>query len=116
MAILFYPVFHVQAPQTQAEWRIDRLAVPAGYKGVLLKCRNMKCKQEMGVDPEWRKVINNKRGRFPPAVINEVVTVGSNPQLCQPYENIMSTGFYSDASQQVPAHRTRDIRQGINRK
>ena len=74
----------------------------------------MKCKQEMGVDPKWRKVLNYKSGRFPPAVINEVVTVGSNPQLCQPYEDIMSIGVYSDAPQQVPAPRTRDIRQGID--
>lgn len=116
MAILFYPVFHVQSPKAQTERGIDRLAVPAGNKGVLLKCRNMKCKQEMGVDPKWRKVLNYKSGRFPPAVINEVVTVGSNPQLCQPYEDIMSTGVYSDAPQQVPAPRTRDIRQGIDEK
>ena len=116
MAIRFYPVFHVQSPKAQTERGIDRLAVPAGYKGVLFKCRNMKCKQEMGVDPEWRKVLNYKSGRFAPAVIDEIVTVGSNPQLRQPNEDIMSTGVYSDAPQQVPAHRTGDIRQGIDEK
>ncbi len=116
MAILLYPVFHVQASQTQTEWRVDRFAEPAGYKGVLFKCRNMKCKQEMGVDPERRKIFNYKTGRFAPAVIDEIITVGSNPQLCQPYEDIMSTGVYPGAPHQVPAPGTGDIRQGIDEK